>query len=724
MPNSADYHEIITMAAVSDVGSKRRENEDSYCFSESKKFMVVCDGMGGYKKGAMASKIAVSTLSDLIFARETVTQLIVNNKLFSVSKACKDIRYDLPAPALKLISGVRLANRHIFSYGQQDHRMGTTVISAVFHQGHIIVTHVGDSRIYRLRDSEISCLTTDHSWLNYQIEKKKRSEKDTENYKRTNLLTRALGTKPRIKVDVQIAPVKSGDLYLMCSDGLYNALTIDRIRSVLSENHASLQDKVTCLVNKAKLINGSDNITCGLMHISGQWNATKHVEYTVNKEPPKVTQYLDRSVRSIYSVNVSSSNLNKKSLAIVGTIISILILVAYFSIDKSPLAQSEKLKEESPLLSDEKHSREDRLAASEFHSATNFSPLTEQPPKMKTQRVLAQTEQVEKENDINEIIKDNKDMLSAHSENMSSPAKRSVLAVENHSISQAEPPLQASVHSPNDQPEEIAQEKQLSPTSDESREQLRSTSLRGSTSDSVARTESAFSEAKASSPGGSGRADIQEKSTASIRDSEFEFPRDPLELNALKSGRRDEILIAFRIQNSYSEKLTESAIDIGKERRANRSHISDNASLDLTNNTTEYAKPILTEKFQNDQTNLSLAGISERILTSASSTIGTEDYKLWNKFNSELDRLIKGRYGSVPTEFKRKREGFLINFSYPDGVKHEIHWQYDGQIWIKVIGRTNKTRIQELRKALNGLLSLSLSKVGSLSLSLSKVVKE
>ncbi|NIR52228.1 hypothetical protein GWO43_26915 [candidate division KSB1 bacterium] len=152
-----------------------------------------------------------------------------------------------------------------------------------------------------------------------------------------------------------------------------------------------------------------------------------------------------------------------------------------------------------------------------------------------------------------------------------------------------------------------------------------------------------------------------------------------------------------------------SSLDIGKSKRGHRQLISDNVEFNLETKPVSLEEVDKPAKQKKRQTSLGISGAPEKILSFASSTIGTEDYKLWNKINAELDRLNKGRYGSVPKEIQRNPGGFLINFSYSDGVKHEIHWRNNGNVWIKVIGTSNKTSIAELRRVLRGLLKLSLN---------------
>jgi len=164
----------------------------------------------------------------------------------------------------------------------------------------------------------------------------------------------------------------------------------------------------------------------------------------------------------------------------------------------------------------------------------------------------------------------------------------------------------------------------------------------------------------------------------------------------------------FGDKSINSDLLVAGQLDVGQTRRIGRRFVADNSGLDLgshsKNGTQTKRKPK-----GSDEPKLGISGRLEKVLSSSSSTIGTEDYKLWNKILAELDRLNKGRYGKVPAELQRHRGGFLINFTFSDKTQHEIHWRNNGNVWIKVIGQSNRTTIQELRKAAYGLFRLSLN---------------
>ncbi|MFQ5604797.1 MAG: hypothetical protein ACE5HS_16120 [bacterium] len=181
--------------------------------------------------------------------------------------------------------------------------------------------------------------------------------------------------------------------------------------------------------------------------------------------------------------------------------------------------------------------------------------------------------------------------------------------------------------------------------------------------------------------------------------------------NSRKKYQVDDGGIALNRGKFYADLGESGGLDIGKVKTKERSFVSDENKIELPTRSGNLSrdKVEMSKPEENGEPKLGLSGLPEKILSFGSSTIGTEHYKLWNKLNSELDRLYKGRYGSTPKAIKRNRRGFLINFSFSDGTKQEIHWRNDGNVWIKVVGNSHKTAVQELQRALRGLLDLTLS---------------
>jgi protein phosphatase len=243
---------LIDIAGVTDVGLKRRHNEDSYLAAPDLGLVVVADGMGGHDKGEVASRLAVDAMSSHMLLR------------------CGDIdahsRDGLRRQLDLLRDAVAAANRRVFEENAaqgypEGAGMGTTIVGFyLLHPAdHVGVFHVGDSRLYRFRDDSLDQLTRDHTlyqdWLdNGQVG----------SAPRRNIILRALGPWPQVDAEVSLHRVLSGDILLACSDGLTGLVAPATIAEVLRDTMASggsLAEAGDQLVELAKLGGGDDNIT-------------------------------------------------------------------------------------------------------------------------------------------------------------------------------------------------------------------------------------------------------------------------------------------------------------------------------------------------------------------------------------------------------------------------------------------------------------------------------
>lgn len=154
--------------------------------------------------------------------------------------------------------------------------------------------------------------------------------------------------------------------------------------------------------------------------------------------------------------------------------------------------------------------------------------------------------------------------------------------------------------------------------------------------------------------------------------------------------------------------LSAGDLDIGSARAGRRQAQVNQSGLDLGVGRAKKAKKSPRRTPGRDAASLKLKAGPGKILSLASSTFGTEDYKLWNKIISELDRLNKRRYGAGSGAIRRNRGGFVISFDFADGTTQEINWRNNGNIWIRVVGESKRTTNQELRQALTQLLRVSL----------------
>jgi protein phosphatase len=247
----------IKVARLTDVGQMRDHNEDAVASDLSVGLLVLADGMGGYRAGEVASEIAVLTIAAEITEAMRLNPLSVRNG--------KNV---LPETNM-LVNAVANANAAIYQISQEQPQcagMGTTLVTAVFTNNTLIVGHIGDSRMYMLRDAQLTQLTEDHSLLQEQINAGLISLEQAKIATHKNLVTRALGIDPEVTLDLTELDVKIGDIYLLCSDGLSDLVEDTTIAEVLIEASVniakdSLENAAAKLVQLANEMGGKDNIS-------------------------------------------------------------------------------------------------------------------------------------------------------------------------------------------------------------------------------------------------------------------------------------------------------------------------------------------------------------------------------------------------------------------------------------------------------------------------------
>jgi protein phosphatase len=240
-------------SAKSDTGLKRPHNEDRFVADPFLGLYVVCDGMGGGNAGEVASALAVDAIqTHLAEAARHADLPLIGPCDATVS-----------APANRLASAIRAANSvvHREPWSRPDYAgMGTTVVAALLREEVLAIAHVGDSRLYLIRNGTIHALTTDHSWVVEQILKGFMTEEEAERSPRRNIVTRALGVESSVDVELTEVPVRSGDMLLLCSDGLTRGVRPDDILHILngSEDLPTMVDRLVAMANDA---GGHDNTT-------------------------------------------------------------------------------------------------------------------------------------------------------------------------------------------------------------------------------------------------------------------------------------------------------------------------------------------------------------------------------------------------------------------------------------------------------------------------------
>src|SRR3954447_15574640 len=204
---------------------------------------AVADGMGGARAGEVASELATKTFEEHGESGDP--------------------------PERQLTDIAQEANRRIYDVASQDESrrgMGTTLTGAMVSGQEVAIGHVGDSRAYRLRDGSLEQLTRDHSLVAELERTGQISPEAAEHHPQKSIITRALGPEPEVEVDTYTVPGRSGDVYLLCSDGLTSMVSDDEMESVLRQS-ASLQDAADALIRAANQSGGKDNISVVLFRL-------------------------------------------------------------------------------------------------------------------------------------------------------------------------------------------------------------------------------------------------------------------------------------------------------------------------------------------------------------------------------------------------------------------------------------------------------------------------
>jgi protein phosphatase len=252
----------VRFSGATDIGRKRDHNEDSVFLPSDTRLAIVADGMGGHAAGDVASQLAVETVVNYFSATEDAQPLTWP---FKVDR-------DLRADVNRMINSIMLANVEIFEKAQRDETckgMGTTAVAIYFLDDSAIIGHVGDSRVYRMRDGRLTQLTEDHSLINDYIKMKRVTAEEAENWPHKNVIVRALGMKESVQVDIVTESPRIGDCYLLCSDGLCGMLTDVQMAHVV-QSVGDLDAAVDTLITAANEEGGVDNITVVLARIEPQ----------------------------------------------------------------------------------------------------------------------------------------------------------------------------------------------------------------------------------------------------------------------------------------------------------------------------------------------------------------------------------------------------------------------------------------------------------------------
>ena len=230
----------MTIVAKTDIGKAREINQDYYTIpkgdDDKLKICILADGMGGYKGGEIASKLAVETAKGYI---ESNFDKIEHNR----------------EEILKLINGaMQYANMVVYDKSKESDDlkgMGTTLDICFIYNNKIYMGHIGDSRVYRIRKGVIRKLTKDHSYVQKLVEDGKITRQEAKNHPKKNMLMKALGCTPYIEPDIRARNFEKNDVLIMCSDGLTNMVEETEILKTVSENSKDAPSKLIKIANDA-----------------------------------------------------------------------------------------------------------------------------------------------------------------------------------------------------------------------------------------------------------------------------------------------------------------------------------------------------------------------------------------------------------------------------------------------------------------------------------------
>jgi serine/threonine protein phosphatase PrpC len=248
---------LLSASGESDGGRVRRRNEDSFLVVQERSLFVVADGMGGYAGGDVASALAVDTVAGA-FERDT----------FEGKTEAAD---NVPRRGREMACAIQMANQAILDRVAKQPdlaQMGTTLVAARFspNKQRVYIGHVGDSRCYRLRGGAMKQLTTDHTFLGLGL-----------TGTGSDHLYQALGVDRRITIDIVVDRPRSGDLYLLCTDGLTKMATDDQIRDIVLAE-PDLESAVYGLIELANDRGGKDNVTVILVKVLERRPSSAHMK--------------------------------------------------------------------------------------------------------------------------------------------------------------------------------------------------------------------------------------------------------------------------------------------------------------------------------------------------------------------------------------------------------------------------------------------------------------
>jgi protein phosphatase len=252
---------MVEAYGQTDVGRRRKLNEDNYLVDSETHLYAVCDGMGGHNAGEVASKMAIETLESFIQKSHREKEITWPYGL--------DVNLSFDGNRLK--TALQLANKRVFKAAdnREDYTgMGTTAVAALISDNLMTLGSAGDSRIYLVRDGQLSQLTRDDSWVTSAWAEGILSSEEIERHPLRNVITKAIGAKESIEIDVTEHKLLPGDLVFLCSDGLHAMVADEQILKVLTPLPQALAEATQRLIDTANEAGGKDNVSVVMLRYS------------------------------------------------------------------------------------------------------------------------------------------------------------------------------------------------------------------------------------------------------------------------------------------------------------------------------------------------------------------------------------------------------------------------------------------------------------------------
>jgi protein phosphatase len=241
-----------------DVGRRRKLNEDNFLVDTEANLFAVCDGMGGHNAGEVASKLAIETLGAFIRRSHKEKEITWPYGL--------DVNLSFDGNRIK--TAIKLANKKVFKAAdnRDDYTgMGTTAVAGIVNEDLLTVGSAGDSRCYVLSGGKLIQVTRDDSWVSAAWAEGILNAQEIERHPLRNVITKAVGAKEDIEIDVVERKLSTGDLVLICSDGLHSMISDEKIQECMVPPPASLEEGVAKLIAAANEAGGKDNVSVVLV---------------------------------------------------------------------------------------------------------------------------------------------------------------------------------------------------------------------------------------------------------------------------------------------------------------------------------------------------------------------------------------------------------------------------------------------------------------------------